>query len=263
MLHPEHDALRKTVRSWYIESSPEMGYVIEKRRFGYYMRNAGAPHFGRVTLEGLERDDVPGFLDDAREYFGDASVEICVEDRGTDDRLRQPLCAAGAKRHIANTYLAHTGPVPQAPSTSDLIVESCESSTVELWVRTKLMAFASSEDPPPETRIERETKHRTLELAGSGRFHLARLGTEPVAVIGWYEEARDRFVFQLGTRVPFRMRGIAKRLLCDAVAEAYARGCRSILINSDVNDTPIQLYRRLGFTDEIYWAQEYILNPRD
>ena len=45
--------------------------------------------------------------------------------------------------------------------------------------------------------------------------------------------------------------------------ERYARGCRSILINTDVNDTPIQLYRRLGFTDEIYWAQGYILNPRD
>ncbi len=263
MRHPEHDALRKTVRSWYVESSPEMGYVTEKRRFGYYMRNAADPLFGRVTLEALEPVDVPRFLDDARDYYGNATVEVCVEDRAGDDRLREPLVEGGAKRHIAVIYLAHVGPVPEATAIPDLTVESCDPSTVELYVRTKLIAFASSEEPPPETRVAQETRHRTTELAGAGSFRLSRVGGEPVAVIGWYEEAQDRFVFQLGTRVPFRMRGIAKRLLCDAVAEAYARGCRSILINSDVNDTPIQLYRRLGFTDEIYWAQEYILNPRD
>jgi ribosomal protein S18 acetylase RimI-like enzyme len=85
---------------------------------------------------------------------------------------------------------------------------------------------------------------------------------EPAAVIGWYEEPKDRFVFQLGTRVPFRMRGVARRLLCDAVAEGYDRGCRSVLLNTDVDDTPIRLYQRMGFTDEVYWTQEYILNPR-
>ena len=59
------------------------------------------------------------------------------------------------------------------------------------------------------------------------------------------------------------MQGIARRLLCDAVAEGYARGCRSVLINTDEKDTPTELYRRLGFTDEIYWTQEYVLNARD
>jgi ribosomal protein S18 acetylase RimI-like enzyme len=262
MRHPEHEALAKTVRGWYLEPAPEMGYTIEKRRFGYYMRNAGAPHFGRVTIEGLNRDEVPRFLADAHDYFGDASVELCVEDGATDDRLRDALLAGGVERNIANVYLAHVGPLPDAPDVPGLTVERADPTTIETYARTKLMAFSSSEVPPAETRVAEETRHRRTELGGSGSFQVARVDGEPAAVIGWYEEPKDRFVFQLGTRVPFRMRGVARRLLCDAVAEGYDRGCRSVLLNTDVDDTPIRLYRRMGFTDEVYWTQEYILNPR-
>jgi GNAT superfamily N-acetyltransferase len=84
----------------------------------------------------------------------------------------------------------------------------------------------------------------------------ARAGREAASIIGLYD-GEDRHIFLLATRVPFRNRGIARWLLSHVIAEAHADGCRSVLINCDPAGTPIQLYRRLGFTDEVYWRQHY------
>jgi len=79
---------------------------------------------------------------------------------------------------------------------------------------------------------------------------------EPAATIAWYDDP-DVFIYNLATRVSYRGRGIARWLLCDLLTRSYARGCRSVILNADANDTPIQLYRRLGFTDEVYWRSQY------
>jgi hypothetical protein len=34
-----------------------------------------------------------------------------------------------------------------------------------------------------------------------------------------------------------------------------------VIITADEADRPIQLYRRLGFTDEVYWRGTYVLDP--
>jgi ribosomal protein S18 acetylase RimI-like enzyme len=88
---------------------------------------------------------------------------------------------------------------------------------------------------------------------------LGRLEGEPAGIIGWYE-GEDRHIFLLATRVPFRKRGIGRYLLCAALRDAYARGARSVIISADPDDTPVQLYRRLGFTDEVYWRDRYELH---
>jgi ribosomal protein S18 acetylase RimI-like enzyme len=54
-----------------------------------------------------------------------------------------------------------------------------------------------------------------------------------------------------------RNQGLARILLCGAISDAYQRGCRSVMINTDPDDTPINWYRRLGFDDEIYWVRSY------
>ncbi len=46
-------------------------------------------------------------------------------------------------------------------------------------------------------------------------------------------------------------------MLCGALSDGYAKGRRSVLINADPDDTPVQIYRRLGFTDEVYWRRRY------
>ena len=93
-------------------------------------------------------------------------------------------------------------------------------------------------------------------MVGQGRFLLARVVGEPASVVAFYE-GEDRFVHHLATRVPFRGRGIASRLLWVVLMGARARGCRSTIISAAENGRPVGLYRSLGFTDEVYWRREY------
>jgi GNAT superfamily N-acetyltransferase len=61
----------------------------------------------------------------------------------------------------------------------------------------------------------------------------------------------------VATRIPFRHRGIAKQLVSYVLADAYKQGIRAVIINADQTGMPIEIYRRLGFTDEVFWRQGY------
>ena len=93
-------------------------------------------------------------------------------------------------------------------------------------------------------------------MAGQGRALAARVKGESVAVAAFYE-GDDRFIFVLGTRVPFRHRGIGRTLLAHVVHDPGASGCRSVMINADEGGRPEALYRRLGFTDEVHWRRPW------
>ena len=68
-------------------------------------------------------------------------------------------------------------------------------------------------------------------------------------------------MFILGTRTPYRHRGIAQALLARwAAAATTAAATRSLLINASDGGAPAALYRRLGFTDEVYWYSRYQLS---
>lgn len=155
-----------------------------------------------------------------------------------------------------NCHLAHVGPRPEQVRRSDVTVEVVTPDTLLDYVMVKLKGFANSEDAPPAEDVEKELAVRRRELASIGRFLIARVGADAAAILGYYDGS-DRLIFNLATRTPFRMRGIARDLLCEVVADSYEQGCRSVIINTDPNDTPIQWYRRLGFTDEVYWRRSY------
>ena len=249
----------ETVRGWYHRSAPDMGYVVERGRYGTYMHNASAPQVRRVTVDELDLSDVPELLAEARTYLGDAVIDLSVADRHTDARIQEALLEGGCERCAENVLLAHVGPPPKASPPDGLTVERVERANVETYARVRLRAFANGAEEPSTSRLAQEVALRTAELGGTGTFFVAGINGEPVAMIGWYEEARDRFVFQLGTDVPFRRLGIASHLLCAATAEAHAHS-RPVLINADVGGAPFRLYHRLGFTDEVYWVREYRLH---
>ncbi len=108
--------------------------------------------------------------------------------------------------------------------------------------------------------MQEGTALRRAEMAGEGRFLLARFEAEVVSVLPG-TRARIALSSCFGTRVPFRGRAIANGLLCHALADVYARGRRSVIINAVPEDTPVQLYRRLGFVDETYRRRLYLLEP--
>ena len=255
--HPEHERIAETVRGWYRMSDPAMGYHVERRPFGFYMRHE-AGGFGMVTVRDVRPEQVPALLADVRAPYGDCSPSIMVDDRQTDAVLGPALKAAGCTLLPAQTFLVHVGAAPEVRPVPGVTLEPMTDATVVEWSTTKLKGFANSEAEPDPERLRDEVALRRAEMKGDGRFLLAREGREAASIMAWYE-GEDRHIFLLATRVPFRNRGIARWLLTELVADTYTRGCRSILISCDPDDTPIQLYRRLGFTDEVYWRRAYEL----
>jgi GNAT superfamily N-acetyltransferase len=231
-----------------------MGYQVERRPFAFAMRHPAG--FGELTVTEAGRADVPALLADVRASLRDVSVGLYLDDRRADALLGPALVAAGCRRAAAETHLVHIGDAPVVQPVPGVVLEPMTPTTIVEWSTTKLQGFASSETAPDPERLAAEVAVRRAELAGAGRFLFARTGREPAAILGLYDGA-DRHIFLLATRVPCRGRGIARWLLCHVIAEACADSCRSVLINCDPVDTPIQLYRRLGFTDEVYWRQRY------
>jgi len=239
---------------------PELGYDAERRRFGDYRRDPQNPDAGLVIVGSVAPQEIPAFLADAGNYFDNRTVHIWLADKGFDAALGPALVAAGCAPDSANTHLAHVGPRPQRVPMSGVSIEHVATNTLMEYAQVKLKGFANSEGEPAVEDLEQELAVRERELANIGRFLIARIGDEPAAILGYYD-GNDRLIFNLATRTPFRMRGIARHLLCEVVADSYDRGCSSVIINTDPSDTPIKWYRRLGFTDEVYWRRKYVFEP--
>lgn len=258
--HPEHDRLVEEVRSWYRTTRPELGYRVERRRFGLYRRNVKDPDSALVIVKSVVTAEIPEFLADISRYFGNRAVSIWLDDKDLDTTLGSALVSAGASRDEASTYLAHVGQRPEPVQLSGITAMPVTAETLRDYVLVKLKGFANSDDEPPVEHVDKELAVRTSELASIGRFLIARVGEEPVAILGYYN-GNDRLIFNLATRVPFRNRAIAKHLLCRVLVESYDGGCRSVIINTNPDDTPIRWYRRLGFTDPVYWLRRYLFDP--
>jgi ribosomal protein S18 acetylase RimI-like enzyme len=205
-------------------------------------------------------DEVSEFLADASSYFDSRVVNIWIEERNLDATLGPALIAAGAAADKSNIHLAHVGPCPERFQLPGITVEHVTADTLMDYVLVKLKGFANSEDAPSVEDVEKELAVRQSELASMGRFLIASVNDEPAAILGYYDGS-DRLIFNLATRTPFRMRGIARHLLCQVVADSYDQGCHSVVINTDPDDTPVKWYRRLGFTDEVYWRRGYRFDP--
>jgi ribosomal protein S18 acetylase RimI-like enzyme len=233
-----------------------MGYYVEERRFGFYQRQKDIGRV-RATVRHLPADDVPRFLEDLREYSGEDEITFHVDDQELDERIRPVLVESGCTPDVAEVFLAHTGGMPiLASEPENMSVEAVNGDTFEEAVRTERRGFADSEAEPDGEELRRRLTLYGAEMGGQGRFLLARVAGEPASVLGFYE-GEDRYVHHLATRVPFRGRGLASRLLLEVLAGARECGCRSTIISAAENGRPVNLYRSLGFIDETYWRREY------
>jgi GNAT superfamily N-acetyltransferase len=80
------------------------------------------------------------------------------------------------------------------------------------------------------------------------RFFLARVdGVDCGFFSGFPGENGVGMVEDLYTRDDFRGRGVATALISACVADARARGAGPVLIGARPDDTPKQMYARLGF----------------
>ena len=224
-----------------------MGFTAERRRFGWYRTNTEAPEFAAVTVTSLAAHQVDEFLADVRSYFGDRRPPIDLTTESYSLEVADALSAAGFDV-VQSVYLAHVGALPDVASSGVSVVPA---SSLRDFGLVKLMSFADSEEQPDAAELAREVSMREAEATGEGRFRVAMDGDEIAAICGFYE-GPDYGIFILGTRVPFRRRGIASVLLRSVLEEARDAGARSVIIWCDAGGEPEKLYRKLGFSDEFH-----------
>lgn len=253
-MHPEHEVVSREVRSWYNSPAPQIGLDGGVHWFGFACM-VGADR-ARVVLSIADPAEVPAALDAARAACAADSFMILVDDRDRAARLDAALREHGCSYDASTTFLALTGPmVSPAPGPERLEVASIGNAELETWARVKLQSFADSEDAPAADAVTAEVAMRRVEQP-LAEYQLGMLDGEPVAVLAHYPGADD-LVFILGTRTPYRHLGIAQAMLARR-AGAVAGG-RSLVINASDGGAPAALYRRLGFTDEVYWYSKYEL----
>jgi len=259
--HPEHDAVSQELHGWYNAAVPEIGLDGTAHWFGFTCLTG--PGRARLVLSIGDPAQVPGALAAARDACPAGSYLVMVDDRERAARLGPALRQHGCEYQEFTTFLALAGPLASpAPGPGNLEITAIGPGELETWARVKLQSFGGTEDPPSPESLEAEIAARRAEQPLS-EYQLARLGGQPVAVLAHYPGADD-LVFILGTRTPYRHRGIAQALLTRWAAASPA-ATRSLLINASDGGAPAALYRRLGFTDEVYWYSRYepAANPRD
>ena len=254
-VHPDHDAVAQEVVGWFTASTPEIGSVVSEHWYGY--QSDVSPTHARVILRVDEPDGVPAALADASTASGMRSLTIWVDNRERAARLDATLRRTGCQPGEATTNLALVGPLTGRTGPEHLVIETIDDAGLEEWATVKLQSFSDTESMPSPDQLAEQVAARRGEQA-LAECHLGRLDGESVAVLGCYRGS-DQLVFNLGTRVPYRHQGIAQAMLARWVEAGTASGCRSLMINATEGGRPADLYRQMGFVDEIYWYQRYEL----
>lgn len=252
--HPEHDAVAREIRGWFTASAPEIGYEVSEHWYGYLSNLSDS--VARVILDIDKPGQVATALAEARAACGPRQLTIWVDDRERAARLAAALRRSCGRPGGATTHLALVGPMTAPAGPEHLVMETIGEDRLVDWATVKLQAFGDTETAPRPDHLAAEISARRAEQALTDH-QLGLLDGEPVAVLAYYRGAPDQLVFNLGTRVPYRHRGIAQAMLARWVDAGLASGCRSLIINADDGGRPAELYRRLGFVDEIYWYQKY------
>jgi GNAT superfamily N-acetyltransferase len=258
--HQDHDALAHELRSWFTNSSPEIAYEVTQHWYGF-LSNPEGPIGPRLTLNIDDPSRVAAALLEAGSSCGGQVLTVWVDDRERWAQLDGTLQVAGCRPVKATTHLALVGSLKLQPGPLNLHIEDVDDEHLEEWAITKIKCFDDREEQPSRERITAEMSTRRAEMA-LAKLQLARLDAQPVGVVAFFAGS-DQLVFNLGTRVPFRHRGIAQQMLARWVEEGVKRNCRSLIINADDPGKPQELYRKMGFVDEIYWYQRYEFDTVD
>jgi len=250
--HPQHDQVAQAVRGWFSDPFAGMGYRAEVRTLGTYWNT------GMVYPSPAAAGDLDAFLADLGAYYGSEVAVINLDDAQLEKSLAEGLAAAGWREQGSDMFLAHTGVVPALGSRPSLTLEPVTEANLEAFTRVGLISFVDVEEMPDQETLAAEMVRRRQELAGDGRGLLAYLEGIPVGIMRWFDDPLDIWIRGLAVRPAYRGRGIGSALVARRLADGYAAGQRSLLINVALhNDGAQRLYHRLGFHDEVYRRRQY------
>jgi len=252
--------IARGIRHRYRGARPGPREAFENGTYGIYSRQLDHPSLDSVLIESISKEQLPDLWREAQTRFGSKSVRVYVDDWRLDAELEPHLGTEGCNRSCEMIYLAHIGEPPCVEQVENLTVERASADTVREYEVVRAKSFADSEVEPDPEEVTANAGGIAADL-GETHLLLGRVEGEAAAIAGWYE-GTDRLVFHLATRMPFRNRGIARHLLSHVIQETYTSDHRSVTIFKDPEETPVSFYRRMGFTEEVYWQARYLYRPR-
>lgn len=206
----------------------------------------------------LAAREVDAFMADLPRRYPNDDVVIVLDDPSLEQIMAPALSAAGWRETDSDMFLAHVGAVPQLQATLGLELTAVHEDNLDDFALTGLISFEDVEEMPDEKTLAAEIERRRQELAGTGRGLLAYFDGIPAGIMRWFDDPFDIWIRGLAVRPAYRGRGLGSALVQRRLADGYAAGQRSLLINVALkNDGALRLYRRLGFVDELYRRRQF------
>ena len=231
----------------YEGTDPVGGKVVRPVGLGILHRNDRFPHlYWQNFLAVGPADELSAdvLIGEAERVFADLPIRhVLVADAHAAERFRPGFLKGGYQEAVLVTMLLRRPP-DREPPTAHLV----ELSASELGPAVE--AYVRGDPRGEEPERGRELCLLKEELARNGVRFLAALVEDEIA--GWCELRRHEEAGQVEDVVvlePYRGRGLARALTCEAVERLRGKGCDPIFVVADDKDTVKDLYRRLGFDD--------------
>jgi ribosomal protein S18 acetylase RimI-like enzyme len=193
-------------------------------------------------LTGVEVENLVRETDRALEGLGHRQIRVDREDDGA--RIALGLAERGYKAdHSALLALRRE---PDRPGDLGVVDEldfaDARPFLVEVYRRELTGSDAALVDRFADFR-------RAVQEAANGRFFAQRVDGMLAGLCELYLLDGVAQVEHVDTLEEFRGRGVARNVVLRAVHEARAAGAELVVISADLEDWPLELYRRLGFED--------------
>ncbi len=231
----------------YEGTDPVGGKVVRPVGLGILHRNDRFPHLywqNFLSVGPASEISAEALIAEAGRLFADLPIRhVLVADARAAERLRPGFLEGGYQEVVLVTMLLRRSP-DRDPPAADLV----ELGAAELG--PALEAYVRGDPRAEESARGRELCLLKEELERNGVRFLAALVEEEIA--GCCELRHHEAGGQVEDVVvlePFRGRGLARALICEAVERLRGDRCDSIFVVADDKDTVKDLYRRLGFDD--------------
>jgi ribosomal protein S18 acetylase RimI-like enzyme len=228
---------------------------IEPFRWGRALYNDDIPeryysNFVRIEqpLEGVEVESLVQATD--RALAGLRHRQIQVDDEGDGARIALGLGELGYTGDHSSFMALRRAPDRLADLDAVTEISYAEARPFEVEVYRRELSDVT------EAVVEKFADFRqVVQRAVGGRFFAQRIDGRVAGQCELYLVDGYAQVEHVDTLEEFRGRGVARNVVLRAAQEASAAGADLIVINTDLTDWPMELYRRLGF-DEIgsTWA---------
>jgi predicted N-acetyltransferase YhbS len=221
---------------------------------GLAVRHPGLPdvhHLNAILLDA--RPSRPWVTSDvvalADRWLADrAHRHVVLDDAEAGERIAVELADRGWERRRTLFMLFAQDPATLPPDDRARQISEAQLQAHHL--------AGLAEDMPAEGRsglVARLAAAQAALRAGTSYLAFgAGEGDEPHATCTLFlgADARGRrlaMIDEVGTLIAHRERGLARAVVCAAIAEAHASGARLIVIPADADDWPQLMYARLGF----------------